>query len=188
MYLIPAEGVPGLISRKYASDYSIGFETGKNGKQREVAVYHGAYFSFEEPPEDRARTKRLYLLLGAVSLVLLLVLLWFTYLLDPEYRFLSLPMAFDLPCLTLVLVGVWRLRTAGERMTREQKDKLCNRLPPASLFFMILSVLCPVCCIVHMILCGLTLPMTLLTLDALALAAAAVLLFSQRRHLRVKQL
>lgn len=177
-----------MISRKYASDYSVGYEPGRGGRLRPVAAYAGAYYGFAAAPETMRRAKRRMLALCAAGVVTLGLLLWFTTLLHPEYRFLALPMAFDLPVLVLTCIGVWRVWTAGERFIRERRDRIGNRLPPAMLFFMILSVLSFAATVVQLAVGGFTLANLLYALDALALAAASVLLFRQRGALKTVQL
>ena len=125
---------------KYAEDYHLENELGRNGKLKTVPVYHGPYFRFAAGEGTVRRAKLLY---SALSLLCLFAALA-PLLMDTgmaRSRFVVLPLVLCLLPVTQLLMGVWRLLTAGEQVTREHRDKLYDRFAGWSMVLLLLSAL-----------------------------------------------
>ena len=175
-----------MRSRKYLKDYQLTPEVTAKGRLSPAASYIGAYHRFTAAPEDLDRAKKLYIIFTAAAVILLLVQLWFTDLIDRERRWLLLPMAFNIFPAFGTVMGVARLRSAPEKMTLRQRDRICNRLPAFSFGFLAFAVLSLMACIAQLILNGVTLPTALYCGAALALSVLTALIFRLRRVLKTE--
>ena len=175
-----------MRSRKYLKDYQLTPEVTAKGRLSPVASYVGAWHRFKAEPLELDRAKKLYIALTAAAVVLLLVQLWYTDLLDRERRYLLLPMAFNIFPAFGTVMGVARLRSAPERMTLKQRDRICNRLPAFSFGFFAFAALSLIACAVQLILNGVTLPTALYCADALVLSVLTFLIFRLRRVLKTE--
>ena len=175
-----------MRSRKYLKDYQLTPEVTAKGRLSPAASYIGAYHRFTADPEELARAKKLYIIFTAAAVVLLLVQLWYTDLMDRERRYLILPMAFNIFPAFGTVMGVLRLRTAPEKMTLRQRDRICNRLPAFSFGFFVFAVLSLIACAVQLILIVVTLPTALYCAAALALSVLTFLIFRLRRVLKTE--
>ena len=175
-----------MRSKRYLKDYKLTPELTAKGRLSPVASYVGAYHRFTAEPAELERAKRLYQILTAVAVLLLVLQLWYTDLMDRERRFLLLPMAFNIFPAFGTVMGVLRLRIAPPRMTQRQRDRICNRLPAFSLGFMVLAVLSFAATVAQLCLHGVILPTTLYCADALALSVLTVFIFRLRRVLKTE--
>ena len=177
-----------MRSRRYLKDYKLTPEVTAKGRLSPVASYVGAWHRFTAEPLELDRAKKLYIALTAAAVVLLLVQLWYTNLLDRERRYLLLPMAFNIFPAFGTVMGVARLRSAPERMTLKQRDRICNRLPAFSLGFFVFAVLSFIATVVQLILHGVTLPTALYCADALVLSVLTFFIFRLRKILKTEVL
>ena len=170
-----------MISSKYTKDYTLSYEMGPGGRLRSTAVYAGKYYSFAAEEAELKARRRVLLALLVGAAVLLLVLLTFSNVIDTRYRYLSLPISFDVIALVFVILGVWRICTAGERFVHRRRDQIENRFPAALFFFLLLSALSFGAMVVLLFLAEITVPRLLYTAAALGLAVLSALLFAQRK-------
>lgn len=175
-----------MRSKRYLKDYQLTPEVTAKGRLSPVASYVGAYHRFTAEPESLARAKKAYTILTAAAVVLLVLQLWYTDLMDRERRWLLLPMAFNVFPGFGVVMGVLRLRTAPERMTLKQRDRICNRLPAFSFGLMAFALLSLAATVAQLILNGVSLPAALYCADALALSVLSVFIFRLRRVLKTE--
>lgn len=127
-------------ARKYAGDYRLENVPGKGGKLRTVPVYRGAYFRFSSPPDRLRRAKRnCVIFLCAASAGLLVPMLLTGDLLRRWYVVLPLVLAL------VPAFGLWRsaclLLRAGERIIREHKEQMQERMAARSIALLILAAL-----------------------------------------------
>ena len=175
-----------MRSKRYLKDYQLTPTVTAKGRLSPVASYIGSYHRFTAEPEALARARRTYLILTAAAVLLLLVQLWFTDLIDRERRWLLLPMAFNIFPAFGTVMGVLRLRSAPERMTLRQRDRICNRLPAFSFGFFAFAVLSLIACAVQLILNGVTLSTALYCAAALVLSVLTFFIFRLRRILKTE--
>ena len=95
-------------------------------------------------------------------------------------------MAFNVFPVFGVVMGVLRLRTAPEKMTLRQRDRICNRLPAFSFGLMVFAVLSFAATVAQLAINGVTVPTALYCADALALSVLAVFLFRLRKILKTE--
>ena len=175
-----------MLSKKYRQDYQLEYERGPSGHLRETASYVGGYFAFDRPLDA---LRRIWLPPAVAAMVFLLVQLWFTDLYGPELRTLSLPAALSAPAFFWAAMGVGRIAVMKEnQMTRQAKDRICNRLPAGALVFLICSVLAFGASLWGLAALGFSLARALYALDAACQAALALLLFLRRKTLAVHTL
>ncbi len=127
-------------ARKYAGDYRLENVPGKGGKLRTVPVYRGAFYRFSAPPDRLCRAKRnCVIFLCAASLGLLVPMLLTGELLRRWYVLFPLVLAL------VPAFGLWRsvyhLLRAGERVIREHRDQMQERLAARSVALLILAAL-----------------------------------------------
>ena len=172
-----------MASKKYLKDYTLTPEVNAKGRLRPVASYTGDYFRFTAY-EGAVKAARLrYLLFGIPAAVLLFLLLYFSGVIDWDHRWLVLPIAFNAVPAFGVGMGIGRFCTAPEQMTRKLRDKICDRLPAFSLFFLVFSFLSLAAAVGNLILSGASAGALLYALDTLVLFVLSVLIFAQRKIL-----
>lgn len=172
-----------MASKKYLKDYTLTPEVNAKGRLRPVASYAGDYFRFTAWSGDVRAARQRYLLLGIPAGVILFLLLYFSGVFDWNHRWLVLPIAFNVIPAFGTGMGIGRFCTAPEKMTRKLRDKICDRLPPFSLFLMIFSFLSLASAVTLLILTGITVPAGLYALGTLILLVLSVLIFAQRKIL-----
>ena len=175
-----------MRSKRYLKDYELTPEVTAKGRLSPVASYVGAYHRFTAERAELARAKLAYQLLTAAAVLLLFLLLWFSDVIDRERRFLLLPITFNIFPAFGVVMGVLRLRSAPERMTLKQRDRICNRLPAFSFGFFGLALLSLAATIAQLILNGVTLPTALYCADTLLLSVLSFFIFRLRRVLNTE--
>ena len=176
-----------MVSRKYAKDYRIEPYLDRSGQLRDRPVYCGDYYLLTNSPEEIRKFFRLLIGLNILTAVTVVLPMFFACEYFKQF-YLTLPQAFLLLPVYFLFAGAWRVHTAGEKITREHKDKIANRIPYAGLFLLILSIACAVGSIVYVIVGQ---PQGA---DYLALACTAVrlipafLIFRMRGTLRIEQI
>ena len=126
--------------KQYAKDYEIEY-VDRPGKKRPKAVriYVGPYYRFAAAPERVRQTKWLYLA-GLMTLGLFLLLPLCVNGTLARTWYVQVPAAAAWIPWVLAAASVWRLWTAGEKVEREHRDLMCDRMSGASLFLLILSL------------------------------------------------
>ena len=174
-----------MISRQYVKDYRVD-HAAESGRGKAVPVYTGVYYRFCAGDAQLRRAKRRFCVL--VLLCALAALL--PLLLDSEAtRHLSvlLPLvAAPLPVFWL-LAGLRRLWTAGERVTREHRDKLHDRFAVWSLALLALSAASVVGESVFCVRNGCGAAEAALLACGLLQGGASLLLFREKKVLRMEE-
>lgn len=112
---------------------------GPKGRSETVTVYCGKYFDFQK---DRKFIKALrvqYTVLCAMLTVAVAVPLFF----DNDFTrqmYLLLPLVLLFIPIYQMWASLYRMWTAKLPVIREHRDKIANRIPTASLFFLILGL------------------------------------------------
>ena len=172
--------------RKYAKDYKVE-EQVREGRRRKkyVRVYVGPYYRFVTTPARVAWLKRFYAVLLLAEAALLVV-----------------PMCIDCPFTRAWYVAVpatlcwlpwvfaagsaWRLWTAGEKVEREHRDLIHDRMSGATLFLMGFACISVVGCMFGLFWLEAGGRDYAVCADLLAAAACSVPLFSHRRELEME--
>lgn len=116
-----------MIRKKYTQDYQAETVLAPGGRKKTVVSYIGQYYCFAEPQQTVRRAKWVF-----SGLTLLSVGIWFAIILQ-NFRLQERSWALVLPLVLCTFVTVyelmalWRLLTAGERLTREHADKVYSR-------------------------------------------------------------
>lgn len=176
-----------MADRKYTSDYRLEKYVLPNGKIGKRRVYQGPEFAFCQSQDVIRRLGLTALICSAVVLVGLIPLL-----LTPSEisrtAYVLLPMAFTLlPLYQTFLVG-GRLLKVKEPLTREMRDLTDKRMKTASLWLMLLTGVTFVGSFLYWILQGLQAGDWLCLVGHTLGFAAAVLLFTQRKKAKTKQI
>ncbi len=177
-----------MLRKKYTRDYDIETSLGRNGRMQENVTYIGTYFSFAaERGAVRRAGIRLSALTALSSLVVLLPLLFHSDYLQQYYT--AVPTLLCVIPLYMLWAGIYRVFTAGERVTHEHRDKIANRIPEGALIFAVLSALCVIGTILYYMMAR-----TMHTTDYICAfaaafrAAAAVPIFLMRRAFAMNEL
>lgn len=128
-----------MVTNKYANDYRLENILGKNGKLVTVAVYRGLYFRFTAPQDTIRRMKIIYPAAFAVSMAAWLALMCVNLRGVAWSWSVLVPMAIGVIAMLFEGCAVWRLCTAGEKVTREHNDKLYTRMASSSACHMVLG-------------------------------------------------
>lgn len=174
-----------VVSRKYTKDYRVEARLTKRGAVRDEAIYCGQYFIFSRPREDVRRS--LYLLAAAELGVALSVIAPMCFVCAYcKQIYVALPLALSLLPVYLLFSALYRVRTAGESVIHEHRDKIANRFPIGALLQLIAAGLVLAAGVVFAfvgelkaidwIFCALSLPR----------AAASVLIFLRRRDFEME--
>ncbi len=159
-----------MVSKKYLGDYRLeNRRDPKTGKIKTVPEYCGEWFGFEHGADEVRRTKRLCLALTAAVEVLFLTVLLLNAPCGRIY-YVMLPFAAMVFPAFFLAAGCLRVLTAGEKITREHRDKLSRRMNVCPAFLALLSALSLAGHVLYAVRTGLT------AKDAISLAAAAGIL------------
>lgn len=133
--------------REFAKDYKIEYleQPGKK-RPKAVRVYVGPWYRFSAPPERIRFLRWLYL----IGIILIGVCLIIPMCIDCTFTrtwYIQVPAAAMAIPWIFAICAVWRLWTAGEKMTREHDRLTGGRMSGATLFLMGLSLIsCVGCC------------------------------------------
>ena len=116
-----------MIRKKYTRDYQSETVLSKGGKKT-VVTYTGQYYRFTAEPAVIRRMKLVFCVLSALSTGVWLAMLLQNVRTQAKSWMFLLPTVLCAPVVFYELMGLWRLMTAGERVTREHHDKLYLRL------------------------------------------------------------
>ena len=116
-----------MIRKKYSRDYQTETVLIKGGKKT-VVSYTGPYYRFAAPEATVKRMKAVFSVLSALSTGIWLAMLLQNVRLQARSWMLLFPLVFCTPVVLYELMGLWRLLTAKQRVTREHCDKLFDRL------------------------------------------------------------
>ena len=174
-----------MVSRKYTSDYRLEDTLDpKTGRMGTRSVYAGQWFRFRADAAAVKRAARAYALLTALCALVYVPPL----LLDPpamRAAYVALPFVALILPLFYLAAGCKRLFTAKDRVTREHRDKIVERLRGASISACALSGVSLVGLVVYWCLRSFA-AIDLLCACAAALIAAGNLVMLLRLHRSVE--
>lgn len=122
--------------REYAKDYKIEYQDHPGQKKpKAVRVYIGPWYRFTESPEKIRFLKWFYLIGMAILAVLLLIPMCMDCAITRVWYIQMPAVAAWIPWV-FAACATWRLWTAGEKVEREHRNLLCDRMNGATLFLM----------------------------------------------------
>ncbi len=169
-----------MISKKYTKDYRVEARLTKHGRVRDEAVYCGEHFRFARPQEDVRRSFR-YLAAAELGMALLTIVPMCFPCAYCKQMYIVLPLVLSLIPVYLLLTALNRVRTAGETVIREHRDKIANRFPAGALLQLILQGLVLAAGVVFVFIGELNAIDWVFTALAVLRAALSVLIFLHRR-------
>ena len=176
-----------MVRKKYADDFRLENVLDTNGKLKTKAVYRGKWFRFRSDSHVIERTKRIYTALAIISVLVLLAMLFTTDVMG-NFWYVVMPLACNLIPVFFVVAGCWQLLTAKDRVTREHKDQIHDRLAPASMFQTVFALLGVVGGIVSDFrISAFGLGRALFLLGGLVLTAAGLFMFLLRKNLLMEE-
>lgn len=127
-----------MVNKKYAADYRLENVVDRSGRLKTVPVYRGVYYRFAAGEAELRRGKRRSaILLSAASAALLLTLMIRSSLLQRIYA--VMPLILCLLPAVLLWTSLSAALTAGEKVKRDQRDRICDRLAAWSMVLAILA-------------------------------------------------
>lgn len=168
-----------MVSRKYTKDYRVEAHLTKRGAIRDEAIYCGAYYRFARPKEEVSRSLRFLTAAELVSTAFAV----FPMCVPCAYSkqmYVILPLVVSLLPIYLLFAGLYRVRTAGEKVIHEHRDKIANRIPTGAFIQMLIAGLALIGTIVYIILGQLAPIDWVCSVLALLRAALSVLIFLHR--------
>lgn len=176
-----------VVSRKYTKDYRVEARLTKRGAVRDEAVYCGKYFTFSRPREDVRRS--LYSLSAAELGIALSVIVPMCF---PcaycKQMYVVLPLVLCLVPIFLLFSALYRVRSAGEKVIREHRDKIASRFPMCALLQLIAAGLVLIGTVVFVIIGEPAAVDWIFSALSLLRVAAAVLIFLRRRDFEMEAL
>lgn len=174
-------GAHGLVSRKYTSDYRLEDTLDPvSGRVITRSIYQGLWFRFCRDASVVRRATRSYIVLTALCIVIYVAALIPD---SPAMRtaYVAVPFAAMAFALFYLAAGCRRLATAKQRVTREHKDKITERLRGASIAALVICAVVLIGSVVSWCLHGFAVKDLFCTLGA-ALIAAMNLVMLLRLH------
>lgn len=122
--------------RDYAKDYQIRYEeTQGKAHPRSVRVYVGPYFRFKAE-QAKIRKLRWFYTIGLAACAVFLLIPMCIDCTFTRTWFIQVPAAAAWIPWVLATASTWRLWTAGEKVNREHRDLIHDRMSGACLFLM----------------------------------------------------
>ena len=184
-----------MVTKKYVKDYRLENQKNKKGKDVTRPVYAGNYFVFEKSPEEVKRARTRLTVCGALAAACFIagLLSYVNKGFSAQYYTLF-PFAFCAFPLLYLGFAVYAFYVYKGRATREQKEKMIDRVEKSGLVTVVLSALCMVGLLIAMILKIAGKETRPVTVNDIIFIAAAVLLlvlslliFGLRKDLKMVQ-
>ena len=176
-----------MIRKKYTRDYQTETVLSGRGGRKTVTKYVGAYYRFSAAPETVARMKVFYTVLTALAAVFWVLLLLPNVRTETHSWAYIAPMVLGLLAVAYELMALWRLLTAGQRVTREHSDKIFGRIQFVSVAHTVLAL----CALAGAVVMLCTNPFSnrnlLLLCGAFLWAACGAAMFLLRGNLRMEE-
>lgn len=176
-----------MVSRKYTKDYRVEARLTKRGAVRDEAIYCGRYFTFSRPREE---IRRSLMLLSAAELGIALSVI--APMCFPcsycRQMYVVLPLVLCLVPIYLLFTALYRVKTAGESVIREHRDKIADRFPTGALLQLIAAGLVLAGSVVFIFLGELQTIDWIFSALALLRVGAAVPIFLRRRSFDMEPL
>lgn len=171
--------------RDFAKDYKIEFVDRPGHKRpKAVRVYVGAWYRFKEPPEKIRYLKWYYL----IALLAVAVFSVVPMCIDCNFTrtwYIQLPGVMVWIPWVFAACAVWRLWTAKEKVDREHKTLLGDRMNGASLFLTVFSTVSFLGCVFASFVNTPQIPDIVVSGFCLLSAAGSVALFAKRKQLEM---
>ncbi len=119
-----------MVSRKYTKDYRVDYEQGKRGRIKTKTYYVGDYYTFVSTRDQVKRTKRIYLIC-----VIACIVSFASFAIQStasHTMYVAIPQALAVFPLFYLVMGVYNLFVLEPPFTREQSDKISNRIISSS--------------------------------------------------------
>ncbi len=174
-----------MVSRKYTKDYRLEPYLDRKGRLRDRAVYCGLYYTFCDDRREVRRSACQLAALNAIATFSTVLPLCFPCDYFRQF-YLVLPQAFLLLPLYFLWAALYRVFTAEEKVTREHRDKIMNRIPVAGVFLLIFSVAVAVGSVVYAVIGSMRGADWLAAACAVIRLVPAVLIFRLRGKLRLE--
>lgn len=176
-----------LQSRKYVDDYRLDNVLDANGRLRTVSVYAGDWYGFVLTGRARARLKTVCAVAALIAAVSAVFPLCRSV---PVMRawYVCLPAVFTLLPAGMAVGSAVYILTAGEKVTREHRDKSTDRMKGASAGLLILSALTLAGETAYLLINGADGGLVSCMLSSALTLAAAVVLFLQKKRLEMEKL
>lgn len=127
-----------MVSKKYAADYRLENVRDKQGKLKTIAVYRGTRYTFKASPQAVRRAATLYALLTALAVLCFGVTLFLNTAVMRQF-YVLLPVLCCLLPLGYLTIAVIYTFTSKLPLTRERRDKICDRLAHTTLLLIFFS-------------------------------------------------
>lgn len=176
-----------MQSRKYVDDYRLDNVLDANGKLRTVSVYAGDWYGFVL---SGCALVRLKTVCAAASLIAAVSAIFPLCRSVPVMRawYVCLPAVFALLPAGMAVGSAVYILTAGEKVTREHRDKSTDRMKGASAGLLILSAITLAGETAYLLLNGADDGLVSCMLSSAVTLAAAVVLFLQKKNLLMEKL
>lgn len=131
-----------MATKKYVKDYRLENTTGKNGRTVTKPVYAGAYYVYEKTPEEVRHARLMVTIFGAAA-VLSLIAGLAVYGRDGFTSQYYTLFPFALCAFPLLYLGfaVYAFYVNKDKITREKKEKMIDRLEKSGLIASIFSAM-----------------------------------------------
>ena len=169
-----------MVSKKYTKDYRVEARLTKRGVVCDEAIYCGDYFTFSRPRED-VRRSMWYLSAAELGIALSILAPMCFPCAYCRQMYVVLPLVLCLIPVFFLAAALYRVRSAGEKVIREHRDKIANRFPACALLQLIGTGLVLIGSVVFVILGEPDVIDWIFSALSVLRVAASVLIFLRRR-------
>ena len=173
--------------KKYAADYEIEYIERLDKKRPQARrIYVGPYFVFDLSTAELKKLRLFYIGLCALTALFLLVPMCIDCG-STRTWYVQLPAAFAWIGWVLAVYSLWNLLSYKERAEREQRDSICDRMSSGAFTVALFTAIASVGSVIYLIKNSIALPDILVLLCNFAALACAILMFSRRNRLNMRQ-
>ena len=173
--------------KKYAADYEIEYIERLDKKRPQARrIYVGPYFVFDLSTAELKKLRLFYIGLCALTAAFLLVPMCIDCG-STRTWYVQLPAAFAWIGWVLAVYSLWNLLSYKERAEREQRDGICDRMSSGAFTVALFTAIASVGAVIYLIKNSIALSDILVLLCNGAAFACALLMFSLRKRLNMRQ-
>lgn len=173
--------------RKYAADYEIEYIERLDRKRPQARrIYVGPYFVFDLSAAELKRL-RCFCIALCLAAALCLVVPMCIDCGSTRTWYVQLPAAFGWIGWVLAVYSLWNLLSYKERAEREQRDSICDRMSSGAFTLALFTAIASVGSVVYLVKNGISAADILVLLCNGAAFACALLMFSLRKRLNMRQ-
>lgn len=174
--------------KKYAADYEIEYIERLDKKRPQARrIYVGPYFVFDLSTAELKKLRLFYIGLCALTAAFLLVPMCIDCG-STRTWYVQLPAAFAWIGWVLAVYSLWNLLSYKERAEREQRDGICDRMSSGTFTMALFTAIASVGAVIYLVKNSIALPDILVLLCNFAALACAILMFSRRKRLEMRQI